>query len=104
MKQVELRILREAESEIDEAAEWYEDKQQGLGHEFLDALEHAIHAIEDRPDSLPRMETLHSVRDVRRCLLPRFPFNIVFEIRENELLVLAVAHVRRRPNYWRRRK
>ena len=101
---VKSRLLRAAELEIDDAVAWYEAKQLGLGHEFLDCFEQAMQAVENRPDAFPRMETFHSVRNVRRCPLPRFPFNVVYEIGGSELLVLAVAHVRRRPNYWRRRK
>jgi mRNA-degrading endonuclease RelE of RelBE toxin-antitoxin system len=48
-------------------------------------------------------ESNRSARKVHRCPLLRFPYRIIYEVRENELVVLAVAHDRRRPGYWRRR-
>ena len=79
-------------------------KERGLGDEFLDALAAALELIEERGDSLPRLETFHSRRNVRRYTTLRFPFHVIFEIRETEILVIAVAHARRKPNYWARRK
>ena len=96
-----LRLLGEARLEIEQAAEWYEDKRLGLGEDFLQELEAAYLKIESHPRrysslSVAGMED----RDFRRIILRRFPYKVVYEIQTNEIVVLAVAHGHRRPNYW----
>jgi hypothetical protein len=100
---VTLRILAEAEEETQEAARWYEARRSNLGQEFLDAVSLRLEAIEQHPRRFVRLETLRTKREVRRCFLQRFPFKIIYEIRSDQTLVLAVAHFRQRPNYWRKR-
>lgn len=98
-----LRILREAEEEAQASAIWYDEQLVGLGDAFLDELVAALQQIENDSSRFPRWETAKS-RQIRRCRLIRFPYVIIFEILETEIVVLAVAHSKRRPNYWRKRK
>jgi hypothetical protein len=100
---VNLRVLAEAQEEADAAAQMYEFLQPGLGSKFLQSLTSALEHIENQPQVFPRLETLKTHREVRRCILRRFPYLVIYEIQPQEALVLAVAHARRRPNYWRRR-
>jgi hypothetical protein len=100
---MKVRILAEAEDEVQEAAQWYEGRLSGLGLEFLDAVTHALDAIERQPRRFARLETLRTKREVRRCFLQRFPFKIIYEVRGDEAIVIAVAHFRQRPNYWKKR-
>jgi plasmid stabilization system protein ParE len=100
---MKLRILLEAEEEARASAIWYQKQFVGLGDAFLDDLESALRRIEDDPSRFPKLETAKSDR-IKRCRFLRFPFYIVFEIIDSEIVVLAVAHSRRRPNYWRHRK
>jgi plasmid stabilization system protein ParE len=95
--------LAEAEAEAQEAARWYEERQLGLGLEFLDSLTKALEAVENHPHYYPPLAVTRPAREVRRALLGRFPYKIIFEIRADEVLVLAVAHAKRRPNYWKKR-
>jgi toxin ParE1/3/4 len=88
---------------LDEAAHWYEERQGGLGQQFLDALAHALELIEQHPQSFSLIQTKDAARQVRRYVLPRFPFLLFYEVRADETIVLAVAHARRRPNYWQNR-
>jgi toxin ParE1/3/4 len=99
-----VRLLAEAKAEANDAAAWYDERQPGLGAEFLDALGGALEAIEKDSGRFAKVHSRSPKRDVRRCILWRFPFSVVFERRLDEIIVLAVAHARRRPNYWRRRK
>jgi toxin ParE1/3/4 len=99
-----VRLLEEAETESQEAARWYEERQAGLGQQFLDALAHALEIIERQPQAFSRVSTNDATREVRRCVLQRFPYLIFYEVRAEEVLVLAVAHARRRPNYWQDRR
>jgi toxin ParE1/3/4 len=98
-----VRLLPEARDEIQAAAAWYEEKRSGLGDEFLDAVEVALSSIGAAPLQFAKLETNRTRRDMRRALLKRFPYLIVFELRDDECLAVAVAHGRRRPNYWRKR-
>jgi toxin ParE1/3/4 len=97
---VKLRLLVEAEA----AALWYENRKEGLGFDFLDALANGLESVEQHPESYARAETLQATREVRRYLLGRFPFAIIYEVRADEILVLAISHVRRRPGHWKRRR
>lgn len=99
-----VRLLEEAETEAQEAARWYEERQTGLGQQFLDALTHALEIIERQPQAFSRISTSDANREVRRCVLQRFPYLIFYEVRVEEVLVIAVAHARRRPNYWQHRR
>jgi toxin ParE1/3/4 len=99
-----VRLLEEAETEAQEAAGWYDERQAGLGQQFLDTLTHALEMIERQPQAFPRVSTNDATREVRRCVLQRFPYLLFYEVRAEEALVLAVAHARRRPNYWQHRR
>jgi toxin ParE1/3/4 len=100
---LKLRILREAGEEAQASAIWYDEQLAGLGNDFLDELSAALQQIEDDPDRFPALETAKS-NQLRRCRLARFPYLIIFEILTAEIVVLAIAHCKRRPNYWRKRK
>ena len=101
---MKVRLLAEAHAEATEAACWYEDRQVGLGAEFLEALAKRLAEIEEHPDRYPRLETVRTKRDIHRTLVRRFPYNIIYEILSDEVIVLAVAHTSRRPRYWIRRQ
>lgn len=94
----------EALDEIAEAAAWYEEQRPGLSAEFMLEVDHAVAEIAERPASFARLSDLPEDLVVRRALLDRFPFGLVFiELPGNKLRVLAVAHTKRRPGYWLRR-
>jgi plasmid stabilization system protein ParE len=97
------RLIPEADAEIDAAARWYQEQVKGLGEQFLDELVDSLHAIEKHPRRYAPYPRAPKDRDVRRCLLRRFPYLIIYEVRHADVLVLAVAHAKRRPNYWRDR-
>ncbi|TMI91117.1 MAG: type II toxin-antitoxin system RelE/ParE family toxin [Bacillati bacterium ANGP1] len=65
---------------------------------FGEELRHAVEAVATAPDRWPR----YGAR-ARRYLFPRFPFSLVYRLRDGEVEVLAVAHGRRRPGYWQAR-
>lgn len=94
------RLLDEAKAELRESAHWYAGKRDGLGDEFLDAFERALETIEAHPHRFTRIPTQDGQREVRRCVLKRFPFLIVYEVLPDEILVVAIAHAKRKPRYW----
>ncbi len=90
-----------AELELIEAAARYEQIRTGLGDEFLDAVEHAFELIAANPRSHAVLEYWKVPgHDVRRCCLRRFPYIIIFWVRDLSLTILAVSHSRRQPLYW----
>ena len=90
----------EAVVELAEAASWYETRQPGLAIRFLQEIDQTQHAIQSRPLSFPRLANTAVDPVVRRALLPRFPYALVFLELQTEIRVLAVAHAKRHPDYW----
>ena len=90
-----LRLRPEAEYELTEALQWYEKQVDGLGFEFLSAVDACFQSIIRRPLSYP---SVHS--SVRRALLRRFPYEILFIVRARRIVVLAVFHAKRDPKRW----
>ena len=87
-----------AEIELRAAARYYESRVPGLGVEFTQAIEQQCGLILERPDVGARYDRVH-----RRVFLRRFPFVLIYRVDKRRVAVVAVAHVRRRPGYWRTR-
>jgi toxin ParE1/3/4 len=98
---VSLRFNADASAELDAAALWYEHEQVGLGAAFLDEISLAVVAVAEAPRTWP---VVSKRRHIRRCLLTRFPFALLFVALPEGVVVLAVAHTKRRPFYWRARR
>lgn len=95
-----LRVHADAAQELAEAVQWYEARCQGLGREFFDAVVESVESLHRTPE----IGTPLSVdRRTRRLVLPRFPYNVVYRLSPAEIVVVAVAHARRRPGYWKHR-
>ena len=88
----------EARDEFVAAADYYSAAVPGLGDRFLLAVRRTLDMVLTHPTSgAPRRAT------ARRVLVTGFPYDVVYQVREDLVEVLAVAHQRRRPNYWRKR-
>lgn len=95
---MEIRFLEVAQLEVDEAVDYYNTESPGLGEDFLVEVLRAIERIETFPDAWhPFSER------TRRCRLRRFPYGIIYQILESEILIVAVANLHRKPHYWRNR-
>ena len=81
-----------------DAAHFYEEQASGLGDEFLQKVESAFQDIAANPE---RWAVIN--HEVRRRLVYRFPYAILYRVEPSEVVVLAVAHLRRRPEYWMER-
>jgi hypothetical protein len=88
----------EAKDEFNEAIEYYEDCESGLGYDFSIEVHAAKQNIVNYPTAWPIVE-----EDVRRCLVNRFPYGIIYSIERGEIFILAVMHLRRHPDYWKTR-
>jgi toxin ParE1/3/4 len=97
---VNLRILAEAETEIESARQYLTDRSSRLGDRFIADLQATLDAVAERPASFSKLETLPDNSPHRRALLSIFQYAVVFEIVIDEILVVAVAHTSREPNYW----
>src|ERR1017187_5052615 len=95
------QIQRAAQVEAEEAAAWYEDKRTGLGEEFLDELEAVYAKIEEHPHRPLRIHLKrHAQHEFHQAKLRRFPYKVIYEVMGMNVIVLAVSHMRRKPNYW----
>lgn len=98
-----LRIDEAAEEELAAAAEWYDGQRDGLGAEFLNAVEDLLPQIQAQPERGGAVPGAESDERIRRLMMKRFPYSIVYMQLPDEIRVLAFAHARRRPGYWRNR-
>lgn len=92
------RILRAAFAELVLAGEWYRRRNVSAGVEFRQAFEDAARRIAEFPNS--GTPYLHGTRQV---VLSRYSYRIVYVIRDQEPIIVAVAHTSGRPGYWRDR-
>jgi plasmid stabilization system protein ParE len=94
----EISVRPEAAREVQEAFDWYEEKSEGLGLEFLRAADACIAGITRNPLASPTI-----YQDIRRALLRRFPYALFYIIKEERIIVLACFHAKRDPIDWMRR-
>jgi len=99
---VTYRIHPSAIAELDSAAAWYDSEEPGLGVAFIDEVTGAIGRIVLRPKAWQR-ERVVARRDVRRFVIHRFPFVIVYYVEAAVVHVVAVAHTKRAPGTWQSR-
>jgi len=95
-----LRVLKEARTEALSAADQYEEKRPGLGVEFLAAAQEAIQTVASNPLRWPLVVGVYR-RFVVQC---RFPYAIYYRVDGSEVVIVAIAHQKRRPGYWLRRR
>lgn len=88
-----------AEQELNEAARYYNAENPGLGNTFLNEVEYAISQILEHPESAPLVN-----RRVRRKLVRRFPYSVMYSVYPDSIRILAIANQKRRPFYWRDRE
>ena len=92
------RFVSPAEREMVQAAQYYNSKVPNLGAEFLHEVKKAVMRLEADPDAAQKVRG-----DVRRRLIRRFPFGVLYRIDPDEIVILAVMHLSRHPDYWHRR-
>lgn len=95
-----LIVRPEAETDITEAALWYEERAAGLGLELVDAVGAAVRRAVESPLIFP---LLRRSPEVRRVLTRRFPYRVFFIARANIIIVFGVIHAARHERHWRSR-
>lgn len=88
----------EAETEFAQAIEYYEEHEVSLGYDFAVEVYSAIERAAAHPKAWPLMEA-----EIRRCLVRRFPYGILYAEEEEGIFILAVMHLHRDPDYWKKR-
>jgi plasmid stabilization system protein ParE len=95
---MKIKLLSVAEQEFVEAVDYYNDQCQGLGYEF--AAE--INSTMERIVSFPQAWTQISSR-TRRCLTNKFPFGVIYQVRNDTILIIGIMHMKRDPIRWQKR-
>jgi toxin ParE1/3/4 len=91
----EFLLRPEAEQDVREAYDWYEDQAEGLGEEFLRSLDATFALIQRHP-----MASAVIHRQVRRALTRRFPYGVFYVTEDERTVILAVLHMRQDPSVW----
>jgi plasmid stabilization system protein ParE len=89
-------VRPEAEQEVQQAFDWYQEQSEGLGHEFLRATEACLSGVTRNPFAY----TVAEVPNVRRALLRRFPYALFYVVDNESIVVLAVFNVKPQPIDW----
>lgn len=87
-----------ASIEFDEAIRYYEECEPGLGLELAEEVYSAIRRVSEYPEAWSPMSP-----NTRRCLVNRFPYGVIFQVKTGMLRIIAVANLHRRPEYWKDR-
>lgn len=94
------RTARTASAELRAAVQWYEKQRAGLGAELLVAIVSSLESIRTYPDSGAPMSDDPAIRSAS---VSRFPYHIVYRYKAKEVVILAFAHTKRRPGFWKLR-
>jgi plasmid stabilization system protein ParE len=92
---MKIEFLEIAKTELDDAYQWYETQQKTLGTQFLNEIDSSIRRIAAYPEAFVSISN-----GVRRCLVKRFPYGILYGIDVDKIIIVAVAHLHRKPGYW----
>lgn len=95
---MKIRFLLPARRELSEAVRYYNAQRVRLGEEFRDEVWETLQRIKQFPEAWHPLSV-----SIRRCQMIRFPYGLIYAASENELLIIAVAHLHRAPQYWRSR-
>lgn len=90
-----IKLHPEARAELRAARNWYFERSPLSAIAFAETFDRSISRISDTPNSFPPSD-----HDTRKFIVQRFPFNIFYRTGETEIVIVAVAHQKRRPGYW----
>ena len=92
-------IHDKAKQELDHAISYYQKQKQGLGLDFLSEVEKALEKVRINPS----IGSPHNIKNLRYYVIRRFPFKIFYAEFEAFIWIIAIAHAKRKPNYWKKR-
>lgn len=88
-------FLELAEQEFYDSQDYYEEQQLNLGVKFKQEIYNTLNRIQKFPNMYVEVR-----KDIRKCVVNKFPFNLLYSIEENHILIIAIAHHHRKPDYW----
>jgi len=91
-------FLKIAEAELQETVDYYNIQSEGLGFEFALEIKETISRIVAYPQAWTPLS-----KRTRRCRTKRFPYALVYQVRKDFVLIVAVMHLRKDPEYWKNR-
>ncbi len=91
-------FLEPAQIELEEEVRYFNEREKDLGYEFAKEVANTISRILKYPEAWTKLS-----KRTRRCRTRRFPYGVIYQIRGDKKLIVAVAHLRREPWYWRAR-
>lgn len=84
--------------ELNQAIDYYEEQQENIGFQFLREVYFTIQRIINFPEAYPKLS-----KNTRKSLTNKFPFAVIYQIKKDEILIIAVTHLARKPRYWKER-
>ncbi len=97
---MQIRFHAGATADITDAGDWYESQVPGLAVDFSSEVDRVLEVIGAQPMTWPLWPGVAPELGIRRFLLARFPFGVAYLVHQDAVVVLGVAHNRRRPGYW----
>jgi len=88
----------DAEFELNASVDYYQKCKDGLGAEFAYEVQKTIQRILEFPDAWQKLD-----KEIRRCLTNRFPFGVIYFQKGDEIIILAIMQLNRKPYYWKDR-
>ena len=88
-------FLEPAQIELEEEVKYFNKRRVGLGYEFAKEIADTITRILRYPEAWTKLS-----KRTRRCRTKRFPYGVIYQIRVDTILIVAIAHLRRKPSYW----
>ena len=95
---MKIEFLPEAKAELDDAVGYYELQVKGLGDTFKSVARSTVKRVATFPTAWTEIKP-----SIRRCIIHKFPYNVLYSIEEDCILIIAIAHHHRNPNYWTNR-
>ena len=92
---LQIEFLDLAQNELDDTFDYYEYQQKNLGYRFVQEIFNTINLIKLYPYAWTK-----SSQNTLRCLLNSFPYGVIYQKRENIILIIAIINLHRKPNYW----
>lgn len=95
---MDIIFLQPARSELMAAISYYNEQSEGLGFEFASEINRTLERIVQYPEAWPKLS-----KRTRRCRTNRFPYGLIYQVREDTCLIVAVMHLSRNPDTWKSR-
>jgi plasmid stabilization system protein ParE len=90
-----VEFLNLAQNELDDTFEYYEFQQENLGYRFVEEVMNSLELITAYPEAW-----MQSSAHTRRCLIKTFPYGIIYQKRDDIIIIVAIASLHKKPDYW----